>query len=266
MYDRYDRKIDYLRVSVIDRCNFCCVYCRPADGLDISRDPPILSLEEILEVVRTAVEMGISKVRLTGGEPLHRRGILQLVRWVAGIDGIRDFAMTTNGSLLAPVASKLKEAGLHRVNISLDTLDPIRHEQVTRVGRLADTLAGIKAAKAAGLDPVKLNCVVKESSAEPDARAVAEYGRQNGLEVRFIRQMDLEAGEFWGVEGGTGGLCNQCNRLRLNCQGIVLPCLFSDIGFDIRELGIRQALRQALVHKPESGKSSHRNTFCNTGG
>lgn len=266
MFDRFNRRINYLRVSVTDRCNLRCVYCRPEEGLPLSRETTIMSFEEIAEVVRTAVGMGMDKVRLTGGEPLVRRDVLRLVEMLARIDGVRDLSMTTNGTLLAPMARDLKSAGLHRVNISLDTLDAERFRKLTRGGELEAVLSGIYAAIDAGLVPVKLNCVVKASSNEPDARMVAEFASKIGADVRFIRQMDLALGLFWPVDGGTGGICSICNRLRLTCEGKVLPCLFSDLAFDVRELGAEEALRRAVSCKPRTGLYSRLNRFCKVGG
>jgi len=264
--DRFGRRINYLRISVTDRCNLRCVYCMPEEGVALLRHDDILSFEEILEITRTAARMGIDKVRLTGGEPLVRRGIVTLTSMLAEIPGIKDYAMTTNGLLLDEFAGPLFEAGLHRVNISLDTLDRERYAEITRGGDLAQVLAGIDAAVAAGLTPVKLNCVVRESSSEPDARQVAEFAAERGLEVRFIRRMDTAAGQFWPVEGGTGGDCTRCNRLRLASNGTILPCLFSDLAFSVRELGAAEAIGRAVKAKPEAGTSSRNNKFCRIGG
>jgi len=266
LYDGFSRRINYLRLSVIDRCNLRCRYCRPEDGIELSRTKPVLSFEEILDFVRLAVRMGIDKVRVTGGEPLFRRDIVTLVAMLAEVDGIRDLAMTTNGTLLAKYARPLKDAGLHRVNVSLDSVDPERYRQITVLGQVEDVLAGIAAAREAGLFPVKLNCVVRESPDEPDAAGVAEFGRREGLEVRFIREMDLATGRFWQVIGGDGGRCSQCNRLRLTCQGELFPCLFSDLKFDIRELGNEEAIRRAVAAKPESGRTSRNHSFDSVGG
>jgi len=266
MFDRYNRRINYLRVSVTDRCNHRCVYCMPEEGVTPVPHENVMSYEEIAQVVRVAVTMGIDKVRLTGGEPLVRKGIVTLVSMLARITGIRDLAMTTNGALLETYAKPLAEAGLHRVNISLDALDPDRYRQITRGGDLGRVLAGIEAARSAGLTPIKLNCVVNESSREPDAQAVARFARANDLQVRFIRRMNIAAGQFWPIEGGTGGNCRLCNRLRLSSEGVIRPCLFSDLGFSVRELGPGEAIRQAVRAKPQSGKISITNTFYNVGG
>ncbi len=216
MIDKFARKIDYLRISVTDRCNLRCCYCMPAEGIKLLKHEDILSFEEIVNITRLAVAMGITKVRLTGGEPLVRRSIINLVEMIAGIKGIDDFAMTTNGVLLAECAQGLADAGLARVNISLDTMDPERYRWLTRCGDIRRVFAGIEAARNAGLNPVKLNCVVGKFSSESDAEAVKEFGCANGLEVRIIRQMDFRTGYFSIVAGGAGGDCKQCNRIRLS--------------------------------------------------
>ncbi len=256
MFDRFSRRINYLRVSVTDRCNLRCVYCMPEGGVRMLRHEDVLSFEEIEETVRVAVGMGIDKVRLTGGEPLVRKDILVLVEILARIEGIKDYAMTTNGVLLAKLAAGLKEAGLHRINVSLDALDPERYRRITRGGDVAAVLAGIEAAMAAGLAPVKLNCVVERSSSEPDAQELAQFARSKGLQVRFIRRMDTANGRFWTVEGGDGGDCARCNRLRLSSDGMVRPCLLSDLAFSVRQLGPDAAIRRAVDIKPPAGVRS----------
>lgn len=253
MFDSFNRRIDYLRISVTDRCNLRCGYCMPAEGIDLVPHERILAFEEIAEITRIAVDLGVTKVRITGGEPLVRRHIVKLVEMIAGMGGVEDFGMTTNAIALPEFAQPLFDAGLHRLNISLDTVGPQRYRELTRCGELADAVAGIDAAIAAGFDPIKLNCVIEESSNEPDARGVAAFGAERGLQVRFIRKMNLATGEFWQVEGGDGGNCPVCNRLRLSSDGKLYPCLFSDLSFDIRELGIEQAIHCALEGKPESG-------------
>ena len=266
MLDRYNRHINYLRISVTDRCNLRCRYCMPEEGVKLIRHEDILTYDEITAFTRVAVAAGISKVRITGGEPLVRKGVTELVRMIADIDGVTDLSMTTNGILLAGYATALAEAGLMRVNVSLDTLDPVKYGYVTRGGDLYSVLKGIEAAQKAGLRPVKINCVIKSTPDESDAREVAEYCMREGLEVRFIRQMDLATGTFSVVHGGSGGHCAKCNRIRLTPEGMLRPCLFSDRGFSIRELGPEEALRQALDAKPEKGTANHVNGFYNIGG
>jgi len=264
--DRFNRHINYLRISVTDRCNLRCRYCMPGEGVKLINHGDILTYDEITAFTRVAVAAGINKVRITGGEPLVRKGVTELVRMIAAIDGITDLSMTTNGIFLADFARPLADAGLMRVNVSLDTLDPEKYGYVTRGGNLPDVLKGIEAAQKAGLRPVKINCVIKGTPDEEDARAVAEYCMTQGLEVRFIRQMDLASGTFSVVHGGTGGHCAKCNRLRLTPEGILRPCLFSDRGFSIRGMGAEEALRQALEAKPERGTANHVNGFYNIGG
>lgn len=266
MYDRYNRRIHYLRISVTDRCNLRCVYCMPAEGISLVSHDDILRYDEIIEVARIAVDQGVDKVRLTGGEPLVRRGIVDLVRELAQIKGIRDLAMTTNGTLLGGMARDLKQAGLHRVNVSLDTMDPVRYKAITRGGNLNLVLEGLQAADQANLTPIKLNCVIEHSSSEPDAQAVAEFAHQKGYKVRFIHRMNLKEGYFLPVEGGEGGVCERCNRLRLTSDGLIKPCLFSDTGYSVRALGAREAIRQAVENKPWCGGRAEQTTFFGTGG
>jgi cyclic pyranopterin phosphate synthase len=246
VYDRFNRELDYLRISVTDRCNLRCRYCMPEEGIKLLSHDDILTYDEITGFTKAAVEKGIKKVRLTGGEPLIRRGIVTLVSMLSAIGGIKDLSMTTNGILLGRYAEELKQAGLHRIN--------------------KDVLFGIDGAVKAGLTPVKINCVVMESAAETDALEVADYCRKNGLEIRYIRQMDLVNGHFYVVDGGTGGDCSICNRLRLTSDGKLKPCLFNDVEFDIRKLGYGKALALAAEHKPECGTRNLTGNFYNIGG
>jgi cyclic pyranopterin phosphate synthase len=266
MYDRFNRKINYLRISVTDRCNLRCVYCMPAEGVELMSHNDILSFEEIVEFTKKMVADGVDKVRITGGEPLVRKDIIELIKSIGKIEGIKDFAMTTNGIFLPKYARQLKAAGMMRVNISLDTMDPKRYTEITRLGKIEGVFAGIEAAKEAGLFPIKINCVIKKSRLEPDAAAVAEYCEANGLEIRYIHEMNLETGEFSIVEGGEGGDCKNCNRLRLTANGDVMPCLFSDLSYSVRELGIEKSLVDSLKNKPRSGTSNHSGKFNNIGG
>ncbi|MBN1251209.1 MAG: GTP 3',8-cyclase MoaA [Bacteroidales bacterium] len=266
MYDKYNRKINYLRISVTDRCNLRCIYCMPAEGIKLIPHQEILSFDEIFEVAKVAVSMGVDKIRITGGEPLVRKDIIILIKMIASIEGIKDFGLTTNGIYLTKYAQQLADAGLHRVNISLDTMNPEKYKQITRRGNINDVFKGIEAAKKAGLNPIKINCVIQESSLEPDAQDVANFCRQNDLKVRFIREMDLETGQFWRVQGGDGGECKICNRLRLTSNGKIRPCLFSDLEYDIRKLGAEKAISLAVGNKPKSGTISKKAKFSNIGG
>jgi len=266
MYDRFERHIDYLRISVTDRCNLRCTYCMPAEGIQLLRHEDILSFDEIIEVVRVAVGMGVRKIRITGGEPLVRRGIVDLVKMIAAIPGIEDFSMTTNGILLEQFAIPLKEAGLQRINVSLDTLDPKKYREITRGGDVLNVIAGLKKAKEAGFVPIKINCVTGEMTDEEDARQVKRFAEENGFQVRFIRQMDLATGEFYVVEGGDGGNCRKCNRLRLTSNGMIKPCLFNAIGYSVRELGVKEAILLAIENKPRCGTFNLEEEFYSIGG
>ncbi|PLX18781.1 MAG: radical SAM protein [Marinilabiliales bacterium] len=266
MFDRYNRKINYLRISVTDRCNLRCTYCMPEDGVQLLSHQDILNFDEIVEVTRAAVRKGVDKIRITGGEPLIRKGIIDLAKMIGEIDGIKDYSMTTNAILLDKYADDLALAGLHRVNISLDTLDPEKFKAITRGGDIQKVFDGVQAAKKAGLEPIKVNCVIKENNQEPDALAVAKYCKENGLHIRYIKEMDLEKGEFSVVQGGSGGDCGTCNRIRLTANGTIKPCLFSDISYSVRELGAERAIDLAIGNKPQSGLTNVTGKFYNIGG
>lgn len=266
MYDSFNRNINYLRISVTDRCNLRCRYCMPEEGISWLNHSDILSYEEIVEVVRVGIELGISKVRLTGGEPLVRKGIVHLVEQLSSLKGLNDLSLTTNAQKLADFAFDLKRAGMKRINISLDTVDEVKYATLTRGGDIQQVFSGIDTAIMAGLHPVKLNCVIENSPEEEDARGVAEYARRKNLSVRFIHRMTLEKGYFTKVEGGEGGNCSICNRLRLTANGKLKPCLFSDLEFDVRQMGIRAAFDAAVEAKPRCGTANHNNMFYNIGG
>ncbi|MFN2271975.1 MAG: GTP 3',8-cyclase MoaA [Anaerolineae bacterium] len=189
--DAYNRPISYLRISVTDRCNLRCVYCMPPQGVAKRAHGEILRYEEIETVVRAAAALGITKVRLTGGEPLVRPGIVDLVRMLARVEGIDDLAMTTNAILLNDYAKELAQAGLRRVNISLDTLRPERFERITRCGRLEDVLAGMEAARQAGLTPIKINTVVMRGMNDDEVVDFARRTLELGWHVRFIELMPI---------------------------------------------------------------------------
>ncbi len=174
---------------------------------------------------------------------------------MAEIKGLADLAMTTNGILLTKYAQALADAGLRRVNVSLDAVDPDSYAAITRGGDVRQVLAGIEAARSAGLIPIKINCVVGPDDEGRNAEDVAEYARREGIEVRFIRQMNLAAGSFEVIQGGSGGNCPICNRLRLTSDGQVRPCLFSDLSFSVRRLGAAEAILQAVANKPRAGSA-----------
>jgi len=196
-WDAYNRPISYLRVSVTDRCNLRCIYCMPPEGVPWRPREEILRYEEIETVVRAAASLGITKIRLTGGEPLVRKGLVDLVAMLARIPGIDDLAMTTNGTLLARYAQRLKAAGLGRVNVSLDTLKPERFRRITRLGELSDVLEGIAAAKKAGLVPVKINTVLMRGINDDEVVDFARLSYAPDWHVRFIELMPVGGSLDW---------------------------------------------------------------------
>jgi cyclic pyranopterin phosphate synthase len=199
--DDCGRAINYLRVSVTDRCNLRCIYCMPEKGIAKRSHADVLRYEELERIVRAAAELGICKVRLTGGEPLARLGMPEFVRMIASLPGIDDLSMTTNGTLLARHAPALTDAGLHRVNISLDTLQHTRFQEITRRGRLDDVWTGMDAARAVGLQPIKLNMVVVRGLNEDEVSDFARLTLSEGWHVRYIEMMPIGANVAWAGDG-----------------------------------------------------------------
>ena len=195
--DAQGRPIAYLRLSVTDRCNCRCAYCMPAAGVPMLAHDDICSFEELARITAACCELGVRKVRLTGGEPLVRRGLPDLVRMLCEVPGVEELALTTNATLLAPVAAELAAAGLDRVNVSLDSLREERYARLTRGGRLPDALAGIEAALAAGLGPLKLNCVLMGGVNDDEVADVAGIARERPVDVRFIELMPIGEAARW---------------------------------------------------------------------
>ena len=274
MKDQFNREITYLRVSVTDLCNLRCSYCMP-DGICKVGHREILSFEEITEIVSAAAQLGIWKVRITGGEPLVRKDCTELCRMLCAVPGIREVDMTTNGTLLPLYAGELKAAGLSRVNISMDSLVPEKYSSITGGGRLEDALRGIRAARDAGLTPIKLNAVLIGGFNDDEIADFVELTRADPIELRFIELMPM--GGHFGKEaylpgntvlervpeleplpdnGGVARLyrlpdgkgriglisavsrhfCASCNRLRLTSEGKLKPCLHSSQEISVRGL------------------------------
>lgn len=288
MKDRYGRTIKYLRLSVTDLCNCRCVYCMGENGVPRLPHSAILSFEEIEEIVRAAVSLGVTKVRLTGGEPLVRRGIDELVRRLRGIEGVEELAMTTNGARLAEYAARLKSAGLDRLNVSLDTLDPEKFRRITRIGELRDTLDGLDDARRAGFEHIKLNTVLMGGVNDDEIAEIAALAKDGAFDVRFIELMPIGectdwdrrrfllaervleylpkgervpsdgVAELWRPAGfrGTVGLirplshrfCADCDRIRVTADGCLKPCLHS-----AREIPLRGKHGEALVRTIAEG-------------
>ena len=283
--DAFHRPITYLRISVTDRCNLRCVYCMPEEGLPWIDKREILTYEEIAEIVRAAAKVGVRSIRLTGGEPLIRKDLKRLVSMLSAIPGIDDIALSTNGLLLAEQVQGLVDAGLKRANISLDTLREDRFEAIARRPGLQRVLDGIDAAVAAGLGPIKLNCVVMRGQNDDEVQAFAEMTRDRAVAVRFIEVMPVHEnvdghtnqyisateildriranGDLQPVEGPKGNgparYCDTCNRVRLSADGRLKLCLFGDHFIDLRtpirdragEEALIAILRGSMYVKPE---------------
>ncbi|MBI3755356.1 MAG: GTP 3',8-cyclase MoaA [Deltaproteobacteria bacterium] len=197
LVDSYNRPIDYLRISVTDRCNLRCIYCMPADGIPLTDSDNILRYEELLRIANVAVRHGITKIRLTGGEPLVRKGIVGFIEELAKLKGVEDLSLTTNGVLLKEFASSLKRGGLKRVNVSLDSLKCDRFHKITRGDLLSQVLEGIEEAERIGLSPVKINCVVIRGFNDDEILDFALLTKTKSFHIRFIEYMPFEAEEAW---------------------------------------------------------------------
>ncbi len=306
--DTFQRTINYLRISITDRCNLRCVYCMPPEGVAALSHDAILSYEEIVRVVRVAAGEGIRKVRITGGEPLVRKGVVGLVGLLSRVPGIQDLSMTTNGILLADYAQPLVDAGLMRVNVSMDSLVPQRFTEITRGGELSRVLTGIETAASAGLQPIKINVVAIKGFNDNEIIDFVGLTIDHEYHIRFIEFMPVGHENGWrpesyvsgawirqsieshfpleriagesarGTEGpadlfrirGARGVigfinaisnhfCASCNRLRLTADGMLRPCLFSDVEYDVRAVlrrggsdeELKALLLTALSAKPQ---------------
>ena len=283
MKDRCAREITYLRISVTDRCNYRCRYCMPEEGVAKHTHSEVCSFEELRDMAAAAVQCGVRKIRITGGEPLVRRGIVDFCQMLRELEGVEELCLTTNGSLLPELAAPLRAAGVDRLNISLDTLRPERFHAITRRGTLAEVWQGIEAAQAAGFEPLKLNCVLLGGVNEDEISDFVELTREKTWQVRFIERMPMgvcadygsrlpaqtvlekcPALEKIGEEGvaalyrlpdgrGTVGLitplshefCGACSRIRITADGRLKPCLHSDAEIVLRGLS-GEALEAAI--------------------
>lgn len=273
MKDGYGRDIYYLRLSVTDLCNLRCVYCMPAGGVEKRRHEDVLTVEELEEIARSAGRCGIRKIRLTGGEPLVRRGIVDICARTAAAPGVEEVCMTTNGLLMPKLAPELRKAGLRRVNISLDTLSPELYRELTRVGNIEDAVSGLKAALD-NFETVKINAVLIGGINEPEIRQMVYITKDAPVELRFIELMPIGECAHWPRERflensavleavpelepcGTSGVarlfslpnargrvglisplsshfCPECNRIRITPDGRLKPCLHSAQEIELR--------------------------------
>jgi len=270
LQDNIGREINYLRVSVTDRCNLRCEYCMPPGGVELKSHGDMLSYEELVQVVGAAVELGIGKVRLTGGEPLVRKGMPWLVRMLRELKHLEEISMTTNGILLTPhVAVELKDAGLDRLNISLDTLDPARYRKLTRGGDVEDVLRGISAAREAGFRGTKVNMVVSLPGSSGDIDVMRSFCASEGLILQTINRFSLSKRtcDTESPHDMDRPLpCEKCNRLRLTADGYLKPCLFSDVEIKVDFENIEESIKKAVEAKPVKGTSCSKRSMRQIGG
>ena len=197
LIDSFNRPINYLRMSITDRCNLRCIYCMPKEGLSLIGHDDILRYEELLRIAGIVVKKGVTKIRITGGEPLVRKGVVQFVSALSGIAGVQDLSMTTNGLMLSEAALPLRSAGLKRLNISLDSLNPEKYRKITRGGDISQLIAGIKRAQEAGFSPIKINVVVIRGINDDEITAFAKLSLEKNLHIRFIEYMPVGMENGW---------------------------------------------------------------------
>ena len=292
MLDKFGREITYLRLSVTDLCNLRCRYCMPEEGIPKKDHAAMLTEDEMILAVEAAASLGITKLRITGGEPLVKKNILSICRRAARVPGIREVCMTTNGIRLPELAVPLREAGVRRLNISLDTLDPDKYARITRCGVLSDALAGIHAALEAGYDKIKLNAVLIGGFNDDEIEEMAKLTLRYPLDMRFIELMPMGengfgkeaympytevlrrlpelmplpgeggAAKLYRLPGALGNVglispvsahfCSGCNRLRLTADGKLKPCLHSAAEYPIK--GLDKAGMAAVMEEAILGK------------
>ena len=285
MTDRFGRNISYLRISVTELCNLRCRYCMPEEGVCKKRHEEMLREDEMIQAVEAAASLGITKLRITGGEPLVKKNIVSICRRAAAVEGIREVCLTTNGILLPALAVPLKEAGVKRLNISLDTLDAEKYAYITRTGSLSQAVEGIRAAMDAGFEKVKLNTVLIGGFNEEEIVPLAELTLRYPIDLRFIEMMPMVEGGFGPeaflpnprvlevlpqleeqpADGGVASLyrlpgalgrvglispvnahfCAACNRIRLTADGKLKPCLHSAEEYSIKGLD-REGMRSVM--------------------
>jgi cyclic pyranopterin phosphate synthase len=268
MFDTYKREINYLRVSVTDRCNLRCTYCMPKAGIEMKNHADILSYEKIVSIVAAAAKKGIHKIRLTGGEPLVRKNITFLIRELKAIPDVSEVSMTSNGTLLDLLAEELKQAGLDRLNISLDTLDARKYRQITRNGDIERVFSGIRAARKAGFAATKINMVLIPGFNGSDVEAMKQFCRENGLLLQRIHHYSLYDHKTVQKELAAERplSCHVCNRLRLTADGKLKPCLFSDREFAVDFFAIPASLEKAVQAKPRHGVACYTRENWQIGG
>jgi cyclic pyranopterin phosphate synthase len=264
--DQFNREIHYLRISITDKCNLRCTYCMPEEGVPFKPHSDIMSFEKIVEVVEAAAKLGINKIRLTGGEPLVRKDVVDLVRLIKAVDGIDHLGMTTNGVLLDKLAQPLRDAGMDSVNISMDTLNPERYKEITRIGDISFTLKGIDAAIAAGFETIKINVVVMDTTPDDEIKDMENFCADKGLTLQMINHYDLSANKKNTYKFDRPPKCAVCNRIRLTADGILKPCLHSNQEIPVNPADIISSLKQTILDKPENGSVCTNRNMIEIGG
>ncbi len=305
LIDKFNRVVDYVRISVTDRCDFRCVYCMD-DEMQFVPRAQLLTLEEIGKIAQAFTELGVKKIRITGGEPLIRRNVVKLFEDIGQLPGLSELVLTTNGSQLTKLAQPLKDAGVKRINISLDSLDADKFKRITRVGDLGNVLAGIEAARAVGFEKIKLNAVILKHRNDDEIIDLVRYASDRDMDISFIEEMPLgvigdhdraeayyssdeiradleQAFTLVPTTETTGGpskyykltetdtrvgfisphshnFCEQCNRVRLTCEGRLLLCLGQEHSVDLRKViraypgdmdKLKQAIKDSMLIKPK---------------
>lgn len=305
LVDRFGRTVNYVRISVTDRCDFRCVYCMDEEMKFLPR-AQLLTLEELATIGRAFIELGVDKIRITGGEPLIRRNVIKLFQDVGQLPGLRELVITTNGSQLPKLAQQLKDAGVKRINISLDSLNAEKFKRITRTGKLEDVLAGLQAAMDVGFERIKLNTVILKNRNDDEIIDLVQFAIDRNIDISFIEEMPLgiigdhdRAEVYYSSDQirtdieksmtliptteSTGGpakyykipntetrvgfisphshnFCDQCNRVRLTCEGRLLLCLGQEHSVDLRRVvrgnpgdmdRLKQAIRDSMTIKPK---------------
>ncbi len=305
LIDRFGRTVSYVRISVTDRCDFRCVYCMDEEMKFLPR-AKLLTLEELTTISRAFVELGVDKIRITGGEPLIRKNITKLFRDIGQLPGLRELVTTTNGSQLPKLAEQLKDAGVKRINISLDSLNAEKFKRITRTGKLENVLAGIQAALDVGFERIKLNTVILKNRNDDEIINLVQFAIDKNIDISFIEEMPLglindhdraevyyssdqirtdidKTMTLFSTTESTGGpakyfkipgtetrvgfisphshnFCDQCNRVRLTCEGRLLLCLGQEHSVDLRHIirshpgdmeYLKQAIRDSMKIKPK---------------
>lgn len=305
LIDRFGRTVNYVRISVTDRCDFRCVYCMDEEMKFLPR-AQLLTLEELATIGRAFIELGVDKVRITGGEPLIRRNVIKLFQDIGQLPGLRELVITTNGSQLPKLAQQLKDAGVKRINISLDSLNAEKFKRITRTGNLEDVLAGLQAAMDVGFERIKLNTVILKNRNDDEIIDLVQFAIDRNIDISFIEEMPLgvigdhdRAEAYYSSDQirvdieksmtliptteSTGGpskyykipntetrvgfisphshnFCDQCNRVRLTCEGKLLLCLGQEHSVDLRRVvrgnpgdmdRLKQAIRDSMTIKPK---------------